>query len=58
MLRELQFEVFRSSAHTSQHIEGNLKFAIAQAADRDGWRSSQPLQDAEIAFGHGALYAA
>jgi hypothetical protein len=46
MLRELLFEVFRSSAHAFQHRERNPKFAIARGADCDGRGGSKPLQDA------------
>jgi hypothetical protein len=56
--REFKFKVFRGSAYTFQHLEGNLELTIAQSADCNGWGSSKPLQHAEIAFRHGAPYAA
>lgn len=55
VLRELKLQVFHRSAHTFQHVQRNLEFAIASGANRNRRRGPQPFEHAEIAFRHGAV---
>jgi hypothetical protein len=55
--RELQFKMVGGSGHPLQKIDRHSKFLIAESADRDGRRGSNPLQHSEITFRHGQIHS-
>ena len=52
MLSKLELEIFLSIRYAFQGCHGNPKLPIAERADGNSRRGSQPLQNSEVAFRH------